>query len=78
MPSTVSLARACEAQASVRLSTTCRTPVWVRVEREGDGTLSVHEASAFTGLYAFVKRGSAEEIVTHYDVSGTMRKLFGE
>ena len=49
----------------------------IRVKRESDGTLSVYEAPAFTELYTFVRRGPAEEIITHYDVSGTMRKFFG-
>ena len=50
----------------------------IRVEREDDGTLSVYEAPAFTDLYTFVRRGPAEEIIAHYDVSGTMRKFFGD
>lgn len=50
----------------------------IRVEREEDGTLSVYEAPAFSGLYTFVRRGPAAEIVAHYDVSGSMRKFFDD
>ena len=49
----------------------------IRVEKEDDGTLSVYEAPPFSGSFRFVKRGSADEIITHYDVSGSMRKFFG-
>lgn len=48
----------------------------IRVEREDDGTLSVYEAPPFSGSFRFVKRGPAAEIITHYDVSGSMRTFF--
>lgn len=48
----------------------------IQVEREEDGTLSVYEALAFSGAFRFVKRGSADEIIRHYDVSGSMRAFF--
>ncbi len=49
----------------------------IRVEKEDDGTLSVYEAPPFSNAFRFVKRGSADEIISHYDVSGGMRKVFG-
>ncbi len=49
----------------------------IRVEREEDGTLSVYEAPPFSGSYRFIRRGPAPEIITHYDVSGSMKKFFG-
>lgn len=49
----------------------------IRVEKEDDGTLSVYEASPFSGSFKFVKRGPVDEIITHYDVSGSMKKFFG-
>jgi hypothetical protein len=48
----------------------------IRVEKEDDGTLSVYEAPPFSDAYRFVKRGPAAEIISHYDVSGSMRKFF--
>lgn len=48
----------------------------IRVEKEDDGTLSVYEALPFSDAFRFIKRGTAAEIITHYDVSGTMRKFF--
>lgn len=48
----------------------------IRVEREDDGTLSVYEASPFSGSFRFVKRGPADEIIKHYDVSGSMKSFF--
>lgn len=48
----------------------------IRVEREEDGTLSVYEAPPFSGSFRFVKRGPAADIITHYDVSGSMRTFF--
>jgi hypothetical protein len=48
----------------------------IRVEKEDDGTLSVYEASPFSEAFRFVKRGPADEIVSHYDVSGSMRGFF--
>jgi hypothetical protein len=50
----------------------------IRVEREEDGTLSVYEAPPFSGSFRFVKRGPACEIITHYDVSGSMGSFFNE
>ena len=49
----------------------------IRVEKEDDGTLSVYEAPPFSDVYRFVRRGPADEIIRHYDVSGSMRKFFG-
>jgi hypothetical protein len=49
----------------------------IRVEKEDDGTLSVYEAPPFSDAYKFVKRGPTDEIISHYDVSGSMRKFFG-
>ncbi len=48
----------------------------IRVEKEDDGTLSVYEAPAFSEAYRLVRRGPADEIIRHYDVSGSMRKFF--
>lgn len=48
----------------------------IRVEKE-EGTLSVYEAPPFSEAYRFVKRGPADEIISHCDVSGSMRKFFG-
>lgn len=48
-----------------------------RVEKEDDGTLSVYEAPPYSEVYTLVKRGPADEIIAHYDVSGSMRKFFG-
>ena len=47
------------------------------MEKEDDGTLSVYEARAFSEACRFVKRRPADEIISHYDVSGSMRKFFG-
>ena len=48
----------------------------IRVEKEDDGPLSVHEAPPFSEeAFRFVKRGPAAEIINHYDVSGGMRKF---
>jgi hypothetical protein len=49
----------------------------IRVEKEDDGTLSVYEAPPFSDAFGFVKRGPVDEIIRHYDVSGSMRKFFG-
>jgi hypothetical protein len=48
----------------------------IRVEKEDDGTLSVYEAPPFSGTYTFIRRGPAAEIISHYDVSGSMRKFY--
>ncbi len=48
----------------------------IRVEKEDDGTLSVYEAPPFSEAFRFVKRGPAAEIISHYDVSGSMRRFF--
>lgn len=50
----------------------------IRVERETDGTLSVHEAPPFSNQFKLVKCGPATEIITHYDVSGRMKVFFGQ
>lgn len=47
-----------------------------QVEKEDDGTLSVYEAPPFSEAFRFVKRGPAAEIISHYDVSGSMWKFF--
>jgi len=49
----------------------------IRVEKEDDGTLSVYEAPPYSEAYRFVKRGPIDEIIAHYDVSGSMQKFFG-
>ncbi len=49
----------------------------IRVEKEDDGTLSVYEAPPFSDVFRFVKRGPAAEIISHYDVSGSMQTFFG-
>ncbi len=48
----------------------------IQVEKEDDGTLSVYEAPPYSEAYRFVRRGPADEIIRHYDVSGSMRKFF--
>jgi hypothetical protein len=49
----------------------------IRVEKEDDGTPSAYEAPPLGDTYRFVRRGPADEIISHYDVSGSMRKFFG-
>ena len=49
----------------------------IRVEKEDDGTLSVYKAPPFSEAYTLVRRGTADEIINHYDVSGSMQKFFG-
>jgi len=48
----------------------------IRVEKEDDGTLSVYEAPPFSDAFRFVKRGPEDEIISHYDASGSMREFF--
>ena len=50
----------------------------IRVEREDDGTLSVYEAPPFSDQFELVKRGPADQVIDHYDVSGSMREFFGQ
>lgn len=46
----------------------------IRVEREDDGTLSVHGAEAYTEHYELLARGPIDEIVRRFDVSGGLRR----
>ena len=46
----------------------------IRVEREGDGTLSVYGSEAYADDYTLLARGPVEEIVRRYDVSGGLRR----
>ena len=46
----------------------------IRVEREDDGSLSVHGAEAYTEHYELLARGPADEIVRRFDVSGGLRR----
>lgn len=46
----------------------------IRVEKNDDGTLSVYEASPFSGMYVFVARGECETVLYRFDVSGSIRR----
>lgn len=46
----------------------------IRVEREVDDTLSVYGSEPYADDYTLLARGSVEEMVGRYDVSGGMQR----